>query len=187
MSDLSIWLAVVVAALVAILASYYAVSPLLQPGKAPLLVEDDKLMELLGRKDAALQAIKDLEFDYRVGKVSQEDYQRIDQRLRRQAIVLMQQIEKLAPVSASLDQELEGIIANHRRTHAAPAAEVASPVLVTPPVEATSTPIVAPAEAFATPQATRFCTQCGKPVEPGHKFCGHCGTPVAQADPAAQV
>ena len=104
MSEPTVWLAVILAALIAVLAIYYAVAPLLQPGPAAQLVEDDKLVELLGRKDAALQAIKDLEFDYRVGKISQEDYQRLDQRLRRQAIILMQQIDKLAPASASLDR-----------------------------------------------------------------------------------
>jgi hypothetical protein len=193
MGDLSLWLTVVLAALIAVLAIYYAVVPLLQPGKAPLLVEDDKLAELLGRKDAALQAIKDLEFDYRVGKVSQEDYQRIDQRLRRQAIVLIQQIEKLAPASASLDQELESIIAHYRQTTVAPAVVSAPPArtpIAAPPMEAMPTPIAtsAPLVASSDPaQVTRYCTQCGRPIEPGHKFCGYCGTPVAQADPAAQA
>jgi len=176
MSDPSVWLAVVLAALVAVLAIYFAVSPLLQPGKATLLVEDDKLVELLGRKDSAMQAIKDLEFDYRLGKISQEDYERMDQRLRRQAIILMQQIEKVAPASASLDQELEGIIANFRQTVVAP---VPPPVIV--PVAATAVPVP------STGEAVRFCTHCGKPLEAGQKFCAFCGTPVAQADAAAQV
>jgi len=185
MGDLNVWLTVVLAALIAVLAIYYAISPLLQPGRASLLIEDDKLVELLGRKDSALQAIKDLEFDYRVGKVSEEDYARINQRLRRQAIILMQQIEKLAPTSVSLDQELESIIANYRQTSIATAAVVPASVV---PVAA---PIAVPAVAIPTapsiskPQAVRFCIECGKPVEPGHKFCAYCGTPVTQADPAA--
>lgn len=27
-------------------------------------------------------------------------------------------------------------------------------------------------------QVTQYCTQCGKPIVPGHAFCGKCGTPV---------
>jgi hypothetical protein len=147
-----------------------------------------------------LQAIKDLEFDYRVGKISQEDYQRLDQRLRRQAIGLMQQIEKLAPTSASLDEELESIIAQFRQT-------AVTPTLVTPtavtPTSVTSTVSMhtsnralssetrASSAAVPTPVADtthvgRFCTECGKPVEAGHKFCAFCGTPIAQADPAQE-
>ena len=120
MSDLNLWLAVLLAALISLVAIYYTVSPLLQAGRATPLVEDDKLVELLGRKDAILQAIKDLEFDYRVGKMSQEDYQRLDQRLRRQAIGLIQQIERLAPESASLDEQLESIITQFRQTSSVP-------------------------------------------------------------------
>ena len=171
MSDLNLWLSVVVALLLSLLAVYFAVSPLLQAGRATPLVEDDKLAELLGRKDAVLRAIKDLEFDNRVGKISDEDYQRMDQRLRRQAIGLLQQIEKIAPESASLDEQLEGIIAQFRQTTAVPA---------TIPVQQQPTPV---ASTPSTP-ATSFCTQCGKPVDASHKFCAHCGTPIVAVDPA---
>lgn len=165
MNELSLWITVLVAALISLIAIYYALSPLLQSGQAALIVEDDKMVELLGRKDATLQAIKDLEFDYRVGKIDQADFQRLDQRLRRQAISLIQQIERLAPATASLDEELEQIIAQFRQS-----ASVAAPASI-----AEEDRTIAPVD-----QATRFCTECGKPVEAGHKFCAYCGTPVPQ-------
>jgi hypothetical protein len=171
MNDLSLWLTVLIAALISLFAIYFAVSPLLQPGRASLVLDDDKLAGLLGRKDAILQAIKDLEFDYRVGKMSEEDYQRLDQRLRRQAIGLMQQIEKLAPASASLDEQLESIIAQFRQTSGPSVPTVSTPANGDAPVS-----ISIPAESHPTP----FCTHCGKPVEAGHNFCAYCGTPVAQ-------
>lgn len=31
--------------------------------------------------------------------------------------------------------------------------------------------------------ATRFCTSCGAPIQPGKKFCARCGAPVADASP----
>ncbi|MCC6454555.1 MAG: zinc-ribbon domain-containing protein [Caldilineaceae bacterium] len=178
MNDLSLWLTVLLAALISLFAIYFAVSPLLQPGRASLVLDDDKLVGLLGRKDAILQAIKDLEFDYRVGKISEEDYQRLDQRLRRQAIGLMQQIEKLAPASASLDEQLEGIIAQFRQTSGLSVPSASTPTNGDTPVSAS-----APAESHST----RFCTHCGKPVEAGHNFCAYCGTPVAQPDAAPSV
>lgn len=174
MSDLSLWVTVILAALVSLLAIYFAVSPLLLAGRATLVLDDDKLVELLGRKDATLQAIKDLEFDYRVGKMSQEDFQRLDQRLRRQAIGLMQQLEKIAPESASLDEQLESLIAQFRQTTSVP-------------VQPIPTPLAAFVSTMGQATATRFCTQCGKPVEAGHKFCAYCGTPITQADPAVEA
>jgi NADH pyrophosphatase NudC (nudix superfamily) len=178
MDDLSLWLTVIIAALLSLGAIYIAVAPLLQPGRATPLVEDDRLVELLGRKDATLRAIKELEFDYQVGKMSQEDYRRHDQRLRRQAIGLMQQIEKVAPASATLDEQLESIIAQFRQTSG----------VRTPSQPAVDMPASIPT--IDAPQAageTRFCTECGKPVEPTHKFCANCGTPIAQTDAATQA
>ena len=91
------------------------------------MVEDDRLAELLGRKDAVMKSIKDLEFDYRVGKLSEEDYQLYDQRLRRQAIGLLQQIEQAAPESAQLDAAVEDEIAQRRKVSDRPV--VAVPVV----------------------------------------------------------
>lgn len=190
MDDLTLWVTVVLAALISLLAIFFAISPLLQPGRASTLLEDDKLVELLGRKDSALQAIKDLEFDYRVGKISQEDYQRLDQRLRRQAIGLMQQIEKLAPTSASLDEELESIIAQFRQTVMTPTTVTST--TVTPASnralsgETRASSAAAPTPVIDTTHAGRFCTECGKPVAVEHKFCAYCGTPIAQIDPAQE-
>jgi hypothetical protein len=166
MDSLVLWATLVAALAISGVALVFVVRPLLEPGPAAVVLDDDRLTELLARKDAALTAIKDLEFDYRVGKIEEEDYQRLDQRLRRQAIALIQQIEKLAPESATLDERLEAEIARLRRTQdrvapqAAPAAAVVAP-------------------AAAPPRPARFCTNCGAPLEPNHKFCAQCGAPVA--------
>ena len=109
------WIAMLIALVLSVGALAFVVWPLLKPGPAPVMVEDDRLTELLGRKDAVLQAIKDLEFDYQVGKLSEEDFQLYDQRLRRQAVALLQQIEEVAPQSADIDAAMEAEIAQRRR------------------------------------------------------------------------
>ncbi len=170
----------------------FVVWPLLKPGPAPAMVEDDRLTELLGRKDAVLKAIKDLEFDYQVGKLSEEDYQLYDQRLRRQAVALLQQIEQVAPQSADIDAAMEAEIAQRRRVleparvGVKPAAAVvaaSAPVAV-----AAQTPALAVAGAAAAPVgngtgsgggAPRYCTNCGSRLDAHHKFCANCGTPAA--------
>ena len=187
MSETSLLLTVIIAALISLLAIYFAVAPLLQAGRALPVLEDDKLAELVGRKDSMLQAIKDLEFDFRVGKISQEDYERLDQRLRRQAIGLIQQIERVAPESASLDEQLESIIAQFRQTVSAPAVSIVAAPRAVPAAPAPSKAVAAPRPTATVAAASRFCTECGKPIEEKHKFCAYCGTPVAQADTAAQA
>ena len=165
-----LWITLLSALLVSLLALAYVVLPLLTR-QAPLLqVEDDRLTDLLARKDGALRAIKDLEFDHQVGKISGEDYARFHQRLSRQAIVLIQQLEKIAPESQALDTQIEGEIAQHRKALASPAMQ---------PNANGSTPT-------GSTSATRFCTECGAQLEAKHKFCANCGAPVAKAE-AVQI
>ncbi len=196
-----VWATVILALALSLAALYWVVRPLFDRAPAPVLVEDDRLTDLLGRKDAVMAAIKDLEFDHKVGKLSEEDYRRYDQRLRRQAIGLIQQIEQVAPQSTSLDAALEAEIAHRRKVQAerpVPAAPAPSPAAapVAAPVAAASpahpeAPPLAPARSAAGNGApalaagVRFCTHCGGRLEPQHRFCAQCGTPVEQ--PAAPV
>jgi hypothetical protein len=165
-----LWIALALAALVSLAALVYVVWPLVQPKSAPVLVQDDRLVDLIARKDTLLQAIKELEFDYRVGKLDEADYQRFDQQLRRQAIGLLQQIEKVAPESASLDDRLEQEIARLRKTSDGERIRAKPSPLPSP----------APVADGATPGAarTRYCTNCGEPLSPAHKFCANCGAPI---------
>lgn len=162
-----LWITLLFALFVSLAALAYSVWPLVKPGPAPIMVEDDRMTELIGRKDAVLAAIKDLEFDYQTGKLSEEDYQRYDQRLRRQAIGLIQQIEKLAPESANLDKRLEAEIAAMRKTRDRTAVQEREPEAELPQAK------VAPAGS-----AAQFCTNCGQPVDSAHKFCANCGTAI---------
>jgi len=177
-------------------AAIFAVAwPLLKKGPAPVLVEDDRLIELLHRKDQVMTSIKELEFDYHVGKLSEEDYQAYDQRLRRQAIGLIQQIEKVAPEAASLDASLESEILRQRKVTsnngAAPPngeveAEIARRRTVTPGVATPGVTVAAPA-AVRSNGGARFCTNCGNALAPQHKFCSNCGAAVESSDIPASV
>lgn len=177
-----LWLSIVIALLLAAAAVIAVVWPLLRPGPAPVMVDDDRLAELLGRKDAVMMAIKDLEFDYRVGKLSDEDYQLYDQRLRRQAVGLLQQIEQVAPESARFDASLEAEIAQRRQVHepAAPAPAAVPVTVVTIAVAAPSPSAPAASLSSADGESTlpRFCTTCGNRLAAHHKFCAQCGAPV---------
>ncbi len=162
-----LWLTFFVALLISAGAAAYVLWPLLSRTAPEVPVEDDQLTELLSRKDGVLTAIKDLEFDHQVGKLSEEDYQRFNFRLRQQAVGYLQQIDKLAPQSAQLDDALEVEIARQRKIRTGQvAANGKGAVAVAPATVSVSTP-----EA-----AVRFCTACGQPLAPSHKFCANCGT-----------
>ncbi|MGL4649342.1 MAG: hypothetical protein ACRC1H_08025 [Caldilineaceae bacterium] len=170
----------------------WVVWPLLNREPAPVLVEDDRLADLLGRKDAVLAAIRDLEFDYKVGKIDEEDYQRYDARLRRQAIALIQQIEQVAPSSTGLDASVEAEVTRRRRVTAATASGPLIPAAATqfvgaPPAARAVSPNNGAAAFAATSSANgavgrKYCTNCGGVLDTHHRFCATCGTPVQASE-----
>lgn len=157
------WITLAIALLLSLAALGWVLWPLFSARVAPYHTENEEMLELIFRKDASLAAIKDLEFDYQVGKISEEDYQRFDARLRRQAIGYMQQIEKLSPEIANLEDALEAEIARQRRTSQ----------------RRTQPTLQVPAAQEQAAVSVRFCTNCGEALSPTHKFCANCGTPVA--------
>jgi NADH pyrophosphatase NudC (nudix superfamily) len=103
---------------------------------------------------ALLLSIKELEFDLHMGKLSPEDHQRLDQRLRQQTITLLRQIAQTAPQVSGLEAELEAAIQQQRRVIA---------------------------RAVGTGQSTLHCPHCQTAVGRADKFCPQCGqklTPV---------
>jgi hypothetical protein len=56
---------------------------------------DAELAELEARKDAKYREIRDAEADRASGKLSEEDFRRLDRELRREAIDILKQIDRL--------------------------------------------------------------------------------------------
>jgi biopolymer transport protein ExbB/TolQ len=172
-----LWITLLLTVLLVGAALAFTIWPLVSQKAPQLAVEDDRLADLLARKDTALRAIKDLEFDHQVGKIGDEDFARFQERLNRQAVGLLQQIEKLSPaVSAQLDDQLEAEIAKLRRVQAT--TRTAATVAATAPLSAAAT---APTNGkIPVGAAAHFCTECGTALNPSFKFCANCGAPVAQ-------
>lgn len=87
---------------------------------APLALEDaGEPMLLAGRTRAALErdkaltlrAIKELEFDQAMGKVSHDDFAEMRDRLRARAVRLMAQLDGAALYRAQIERDLQGIAA----------------------------------------------------------------------------
>jgi hypothetical protein len=59
--------------------------------------EDPRRAELEARKEAKYREIRDAELDREQGKLSQEDWARLDAQLRREAIEILKELDGLAP------------------------------------------------------------------------------------------
>ncbi len=60
-------------------------------------VSPPALKRLLRRKETIYENIKDLDFEYKMGKLSDEDYQRLHQDYLREAYGVVSQIESIQP------------------------------------------------------------------------------------------
>jgi hypothetical protein len=82
--------ALVLGALLTVLCVVFVARPLLRPARgagppAEPSAAEQLRVRALERRDRALAALKELEFDHRTGKVSDEDYRALVGRLRREA------------------------------------------------------------------------------------------------------
>jgi hypothetical protein len=91
--------ALVLGALLTVLCVVFVARPLLRPARssgespdAPSPAEQLRV-RALERRDRALAALKELEFDHRTGKVSDEDYRALVGPLRREAADALRELE----------------------------------------------------------------------------------------------
>ncbi len=69
---------------------------------------DRRRLELAEARDRALAALKELEFDHRTGKVSDEDYRALVGPLRREAAEALRALEPRAGAAARVKAERPG-------------------------------------------------------------------------------
>ena len=114
----------------------------------------------INRRESVLAALRDLDFDFKTGKVSEEDYQPLRAQLLAEAA---QYIES----EKDEEQKLEALIQARRKT----------PQKIT--CEHCGTPMEADQKFCSKCGAvaqTEACPSCGKKLRAGDAFCSSCGT-----------
>jgi len=95
-------LGLVAGAVLAVLAVLYVARPFLrEPAPASDVLDEPgelerRRLELVEERDRALQALKELEFDHRTGKITDSDYREVVGPLRRRAAEALQALEPRA-------------------------------------------------------------------------------------------
>jgi hypothetical protein len=71
-------------------------APLLRPSRNHSPEADSERRAVLeARKEAKYREIRDAEADFRTGKLSEDDYRAVDRSLRREAIEILAEIDRL--------------------------------------------------------------------------------------------
>ena len=134
------------------LVGVYVFRPILAPTHQPLPTTQRDT--LLIQKEALLNEIKALDFDFETGQMPEESYQRERYKLIQQAADTLRQLDQLPAETDSVDEQIEAAIAALRGIK----------------------PAVKSANSHARPAT---CTKCSQPISTGDKFCRNCGEKLA--------
>jgi hypothetical protein len=127
---------------VAVIAFILVVRPKDLPPPEP----PDPFAHLDERKAAIYENLRDLQFEYRVGKFSEADYQKTKKDLQ----------SELAKVLAEVDRVREGLASPALKPPKAPPAE---------PVKTKSTGLICPSCGAKFEKELKFCGECGNPMK----------------------
>ena len=138
--------------LIALLAGAYVITPLFKEPKGNLEVEllaETELDRLLNRKAIVYSNLKDLEFEYKMGRLSDSDFRRLEAGLKNEAAVILQKLDQLG-VDNNIDETIEKQILARK---------------VKLQFSASS----------SRPRQADRCPACGAEIIAGKKFCADCG------------
>ena len=172
---------IVIALLVVIVIGFIAY-PLFSGSAEKTAPTANALDSLIAQRDSAYDAIRDLDFDFQMGKLSQEDYAKLRDKYKVRAAEVLKEIDQAGGIP-DVDASIEEQVARLRRRNAAPApngdvieAEVAR--LRRRESSANGDAIedeVARLRARRQPAAKKSCPKCGTPARPDDRFCAKCG------------
>lgn len=145
--------------------------------------QDTELQELLSRRDTTYSMLKELEFDYQSGVLTEEDYHDLEKRYKRKGVSLLRNIDQLGK-GTSLDDDIEKQIGKLRRSKSKAddldddiEAQISKLRRSKSKEAGLDDDIEAQIKKMRQPESgARFCPQCGEKYRAGDRFCTHCGT-----------
>ena len=136
------------------LGAYRVLLPLVSKEvEAPLTIGGRTRVAMEREKTLVLRSIKELEFDYAMGKVAKADFDEMHGRLRARAVGLMKQLDAGGGYKEQIAREIE-----ERLADAAQSAQGAQG-----------------AQGANGAQGATGCAQCGTENDEDAKFCKNCG------------
>lgn len=140
--------------------------------------------ELRDEKRRLLRAIKELEFDHGMGKLSTGDFETVIATYRLRAIEVMRALEG----GATLHPELAKLLAERAAPSASKASEVATPPVMLAEGDP-SLGSLGPRQASLGPldETTKLCSACGRTNDSDARFCKHCGAVLKKDENSPRV
>src|SRR5574341_439207 len=147
----------IIAIMAAVLVVAYIIQPFITEGRIGQRRSGERLAasdlrrraDVLTERNRIYRAIRELDFEYKTGKVADEDYAEQRHKLVAQGVEALQQLDALTPPE---DDVIEQAILRAREGRPVRYADVTG-----------------------ASSGSEFCPQCGTRAEPGDRFCVSCG------------
>ncbi len=138
----------------------------------------DALEVLMSQRDSTYDAIRDLDFDFQLGKLSQGDYAPLREKYKARAAETLKQIDALTDNGhqADVETQIEAQVAQLRQ-----AKEDSIETEVARLRRAKTDSVEAEIARMRAARKESRCANCGTPFQPGDQFCAKCGSQLTAA------
>jgi rubrerythrin len=150
---------------VLILVGVFLYMPFLERRARRVTEEEHEVSTLMAERERVVNSLQELEFDYSLGKVPEEDYPTQRANLLQKGADVLRRLDELTPVTAQSDKDarLERAIAARRKNGAGE------------PTDDDLESLISSRRRSHKEKSAGFCPKCGKPVMASDKFCPACG------------
>jgi rubrerythrin len=143
-------------------------APFLERRAHRVTADEQELSTLLAERERTFSSLQELEFDYNLGKVPEEDYPVQRAGLMQRGAEILRRLDEISPQKAQDDRDaqIERAIASRRSNGASK-----SPERMDEEIES----MISSRRMGRKEKSAGFCPKCGKPVMASDKFCPACG------------
>lgn len=160
---------------VGLLVALFVAQPLAERRARRITAEAHEISALMAERDRVINALQELDFDFKLNKIPAEDYPLQRAELLKKGAEILKQLDALAPSSSPASNgkavdRIESAVAARR-------ADLASAKAVArddDDIEA----LIAARRKTRKEKSGGFCPRCGKPVLASDRFCSHCGKSI---------
>lgn len=161
---------------VTLLTAMFIAKPLIEKRAGPISAIESKYSSLLAEREQVLNILQELDFDFKLGKIQEDDYtvQRT-QLLQKggETLMALEAIEaEIRKSRPKVSDAVERAIADRR---AAAASGPKQPLVADDDLER----MIAARKRDRNEKSAGFCPQCGQAIQQSDKFCSRCGATIA--------
>jgi hypothetical protein len=161
---------------VLILVGMFLYAPFTEQRARQVTEEEHELSALMAERDRVITSLQELDFDFKLGKIPDEDYPAQRASLLQKGADILRKIDSLAPPSPSgrgargegqdTETRLEKVIASRHADGSAAQLELTDDDLES---------MISTRRKSRKDRSAGFCPKCGKPVMVTDRFCPSCG------------